>query len=94
MRELPQVVLGVAAELELQAMVPEQGGQVDDLVPFLGDLDDRAVLGRGHATIEASAAHGGRAGRPLLRCARPPRHDQPPQGYPVVIICWRRLRNH
>jgi cyclopropane fatty-acyl-phospholipid synthase-like methyltransferase len=30
------------------------------------------------ATIAASAAHGGRARRPLLRCARPVRHDQPP----------------
>src|ERR1022692_779049 len=28
--------------------------------------------------IAASVAHGGRAGRPLLRCARPARHDQPP----------------
>ena len=32
--------------------------------------------------IAASAAHGGRTGRPLLRCARPVRHVQRPQGYP------------
>jgi hypothetical protein len=46
------------------------------------------------STIEVSAAQSGRAGRPPLRFARRMRHDQLLSGYPVVVICRRRLRDH
>jgi hypothetical protein len=52
------------------------------------------ALGLRIPLIEVSAAQGGRAGRPLLRFARRVCHDQLLQGYPVAIICWRRLRDH